>query len=49
MLAACDAVMIVVPAPTILMFPDTIVATAVFELVYVIGFVADVDEVAPGA
>ena len=41
--------MAVVPAPMILMFPDTIVATAVFELLYVIAFIAEVAEVAPGA
>ena len=41
--------MVVVPAPTICILPETIVATAVFELLYVIALVPDVAEVAPGA
>ena len=41
--------MVHVPAPTKWICPETILATAVLELEYVIAFVPEVTEVAPGA
>ena len=43
---ACEAVIVVVPAPTIIAELPEIVATFVFELIYVIGFPPRLSDVA---